>query len=66
MMLVIALTASLAMPPDTNYSCEDVRGYVAAHGRAVAWAKALEMFATRQMTWRQLQAARACMKVKKG
>lgn len=66
MMLVIVLTASLAMPPDTNYSCDDVREYVAAHGKAHAWAKALEMIATGQMTWGQLKAARACMKVKKG
>lgn len=65
MMLVIVLTASLAAP-STNYSCEDVRGYVATHGHAAAWAKALEMIATRQMTWGQLKAARACMKVKKG
>lgn len=65
MMLVIVLAAGLAAP-GTNYSCEDVRGYVAAHGRVAAWAKALEMVASRQMTWAQLQAARACMKVRKG
>ncbi len=69
MMLVIVLSVSLAAaaaPPGTNYSCDDVRGYVAAHGKVAAWAKALEMVASRQMTWKQLQAARACMKVRKG
>lgn len=68
MMLVIALAVHLAAiaPPGTNYSCDDVRGYVAAHGKAHAWAKALEMVATRQMTWGQLQAARKCLKVQKG
>lgn len=68
MMLVIALAMNLAAvaPPGTNYSCDDVRGYVATHGRVAAWAKALEMVATKQMTWAQLQAAQACMKVRKG
>jgi len=67
---VILLTANITLAavasPGTNYSCDDVRGYVAAHGKAHAWAKALEMVATRQMTWGQLQAARKCLRAQKG
>ena len=64
--LVSWLAASSPLAAGSNYSCEDVRAYVQANGRAHAWVKALEMIAQGQMTWGQLRAARRCADAPKG
>ena len=63
--LVIWLVAGSPLSA-SNYSCEDVRAYVQANGKALAWVKAAEMIAAGQLTWGQLRAARACLAAGKG
>lgn len=58
--VVIWLGANAPLPSGVIYSCEDVRAYVQANGRAYAYARAGEMILAGQLSWKQFRAAKRC------